>query len=84
MYDVYKYLFYLIFISNGSSFVVVFAALLLQIDHSTQGCADGGAWERRAPINIFKFARKLVKKVSQAARGLATAFSVTFLFLVTI
>jgi len=32
------------------------------------------------PPNAFKFARKLVKKVSQAARGLATLFSVTFLF----
>ena len=29
-----------------------------------------------APPNIFKFARKFVKIVSQAARGLATVFSV--------
>ena len=41
-----------------------------------------GAWGRRAP-NIFKFARQLVNKVSQAARRLATVLSVTlspFLF----
>ena len=38
----------------------------------------GGAWGCDAP-NIFKFARKLVK-VSHAARELARAFSVTFLF----
>ena len=39
----------------------------------------GGVRGRRTP-NIFKFARKLVKKASQAARGLATVFSVTFYF----
>ena len=38
----------------------------------------GGAWGCDAP-NIFEFARKLVK-VSHAARELARAFSVTFLF----
>ena len=38
-----------------------------------------GASRRRAP-NIIKFAGKLVKKVSQTARGLATIFSVTFIF----
>ena len=41
--------------------------------------AMGGMGASRPP-NIFKFARKLVKKVSQTARGLVTAFFVTFLF----
>ena len=42
-----------------------------------QGCANGDASH---PPNTFKFARKLVKKVSQAAKGLATVFSVTCCF----
>ena len=37
-----------------------------------------GAWRGHRAPNILKFARKLVKKVSQAARGMATVFSVTF------
>ena len=38
-----------------------------------------GTWGASRPLNIFKFARKLVQKLArQAARGLATVFSVTF------
>ena len=62
MYDVYKYLFYLIFISNGSSFVVVFAVLLLQIDHSTQECADGGCGGASCPHQYFQICKKVGQK----------------------